>query len=306
VIYEGNVAGQVAIGKAFEYAIADAISRLVGDVPIVENKASDRAKNYFHNLPDQHQHLITAADEAIAFLIANDARFEKAQMITIQPDARGARGDVRDIVIQVNKQGEIGISAKHNHEAIKHSRLSSTIDFGAKWADLPVSSDYKKAINPIFADLRAKSKGNALWKDLPNKESAYYLPILTAFKDELERLCAEHGRKFIKRIFQYLMGTDDYYKVICRRRAVIIRPININGTLQWGSKWTIPDKVERIKPKDDSNTTLLVSFEGGWQISFRLHNASSKIEPSLKFDINFTGMSAKVLSHQITLEKQGV
>jgi len=272
------MAGQVAIGKAFEYAIADAISRLV-DVSIVKNKASDRAKSYFHNLPDQHQHLSTAADAAIAFLIANDTRFNKAQMITIQPDARGGRGDVRDIVIQVDKQGEIGISAKHNHEAIKHSRLSSTIDFGAKWAGLPVSSDYKQAVNPIFADLRAKAKGNALWKDLPNKKSAYYLPVLSAFQDELERLCEEHGRTFIKRMFQYLMGKDDYYKVICRRRFVRIQSININGTLQWGSKWKIPNKIERIKRIIGSSTTLLVTFEGGWQISFRLHNASSKIEP---------------------------
>ena len=33
-------------------------------------------------------------------------------------------------------------------------------------------------------------------------------------------------------------------------------------------------------------TILLVTLDEGWQISFRIHNASSRIEPSLKFDIN--------------------
>jgi hypothetical protein len=30
-------------------------------------------------------------------------------------------------------------------------------------------------------------------------------------------------------------------------------------------------------------------MDNGWQISFRIHNASSKVENSLKFDIQLTG-----------------
>jgi HaeIII restriction endonuclease len=32
--------------------------------------------------------------------------------------------------------------------------------------------------------------------------------------------------------------------------------------------------------------TAAATLTEGWQISFRIHNASSRIEPSLKFDIN--------------------
>lgn len=30
-------------------------------------------------------------------------------------------------------------------------------------------------------------------------------------------------------------------------------------------------------------------MDNGWQISFRIHNASSKVEPSLKFDVELIG-----------------
>lgn len=40
---------------------------------------------------------------------------------------------------------------------------------------------------------------------------------------------------------------------------------------------------------EDSLTTLNMVLDGGWSISFRIHNAEKKVVPSLKFDINLTG-----------------
>jgi hypothetical protein len=52
----------------------------------------------------------------------------------MQPDQSGGFGDVRDVVIASRKTAwQIGISAKHQHEALKHSRLSPRIDFGQQW-----------------------------------------------------------------------------------------------------------------------------------------------------------------------------
>lgn len=57
-----------------------------------------------------------------------------------QKDDSGIAGDVRDIVIKRNDiDWEIGLSIKHNHEAIKHSRLSHKLDFGKEWFDIPCS-----------------------------------------------------------------------------------------------------------------------------------------------------------------------
>ena len=53
-------------------------------------------------------------------------------LISLQTDSKGQEGDVSDVLITIDKW-EIGLSCKHNHEAVKHSRLSDTIDFGKEW-----------------------------------------------------------------------------------------------------------------------------------------------------------------------------
>jgi len=37
-------------------------------------------------------------------------------------------------------------------------------------------------------------------------------------------------------------------------------------------------------------------MDGGWQFSFRIHNASTKVETSLKFDIQIVGMPTTIIS----------
>ncbi|WP_386698102.1 HaeIII family restriction endonuclease [Lonepinella sp. MS14436] len=46
-----------------------------------------------------------------------------------------------------------------------------------------------------------------------------------------------------------------------------------------------------------SETGIYTNFGiGSWQFSFRIHNASTKVEPSLKFDIQFIGMPTAIVS----------
>lgn len=48
-----------------------------------------------------------------------------------------------------------------------------------------------------------------------------------------------------------------------------------------------------MKPK--SNNTLELYLNNGWQFSFRIHNASTLIEPSLKFDVQIMGMPTNII-----------
>ena len=288
-------------GKAFEYAIASALSKLLG-VEIRKGKALDVADACYKYLDNKtRQWIDRAADESSVFLTCHYNRFENGTLIFLQDDKIGIKGDVRDIVIQIPKS-EIGISAKHNHKAIKHSRLSDTIDFGRNWADYACSSSYFRAINPIFKDLRVMREQKMLFRDINGKDARIYLPILTAFEDELKRLCENFRELFVKRMFRYLLGKHDFYKVIKDRKIVSIQSMNMEGNLKWGKKWKIPNRIESVNRKRGSNNTLLVSFTGGWQLSFRIHNASSRVEPSLKFDIQFVGMPQDVARHEIDLQ----
>jgi len=40
----------------------------------------------------------------------------------------------------------------------------------------------------------------------------------------------------------------------------------------------------------DSQTSIIVTCDMGWTVSMRIHNASSRVEPSLKFDVNLISL----------------
>ena len=295
---------QTESGKAFEYALAYALAAFL-DKPFTDSNAKTIAHNaYLLHSETEQDKMDKAASEAVVFLCAHDERFGDTISVSLQDDKQGMIGDVRDVIAHLDDGKEIGISAKNRHDAVKHSRLSDLIDFGKEWTDYPYSNGYMKRVKPVFEDLRQKRADGVLFRDIPDKENRYYLPILTAFEDELRNLCENYGQRFVMRLFQYLLGIKDFYKVIKENGHVAILSCNINGELIWGKEWKVPDRVESITRKRGSVNTITVSFMGGWQLSFRLHNASSRAEPSLKFDIRFIGLPASVARHEIIINQQ--
>jgi hypothetical protein len=98
------------------------------------------------------------------------------------------------------------------------------------------------------------------------------------------------------------LGRYDFYKVIKENGTVSISSFNLGGTLGWGTRLPIPTSFQ-ISPKPESDTTLLMVFNQGWQISFRIHNASSKVEPSLKFDVAPVGFQSRMSRHSIDYDQ---
>jgi hypothetical protein len=225
----------------------------------------------------------------------------------------GQTGDVRDVLaIRSLQKWEIGISAKNNHRAVKHSRLSNDIDFGKKWLGLPCSIDYFKEIKPIFdnlAKLRTASKATQKWETLGDYHTSVYVPILDSFKKELLRLDSENQGVVAQCLVEYLIGNQDFYKVIKGSAKVEIQAYNLHGTLNLPfenikpkakvPKLKLPDRLIEVAYLKESKTTLLVTLNEGWQISFRIHNASSRIEPSLKFDINLVSSPHSLFTNQL-------
>ena len=102
---------------------------------------------------------------------------------------------------------------------------------------------------------------------------------------------------------------EDFYKVIKGNKKVEIQAYNLSGTLNLPfenikpkariPKLKLPSRLIEIVYQDNSTTTLLVSLNEGWQISFRIHNASSRVEPSLKFDINLVSAPHTLFTNHI-------
>ena len=214
--------------------------------------------------------------------------------LKIQSDDKGKEGDVRDVlIIRRGIEWEIGLSVKHNHFAVKHSRLSKNLDFGKKWYGINCSKQYWRDIKPIFDYLDCEKQKGSKWSDLPNKEHDVYVPLLNAFKGELERQSLLFGRDIPKLMVEYLLGKFDFYKVIGidSKKIIQIQSYNLRGTLnRHGKKQkrsvelqisTLPARIVSFGYKLDSRNTLELYLDEGRQFSFRIYNASTKVESSL-------------------------
>ncbi len=316
------MATQTVNGKAFEYALLlEFYERLnkITSVSITENEPYQNAKGCFDSFIENEQDTFRiTASAAINFLIdieprlSNGINKDDILVLEIVSDKAGQTGDVRDVlIIRSLQKWEIGISAKNNHRAVKHSRLSLNIDFGEKWLGVPCSPNYFNEIKPIFdmlTSLRAMDKSTK-WTSIENMHQVVYVPVLDAFRKELLRLDKENPNIVAENLVQYLIGNEDFYKVIKGNKKVEIQAYNLSGTLNLPfenikpkariPKLKLPSRLIEIVYQDNSTTTLLVSLNEGWQISFRIHNASSRVEPSLKFDINLVSAPHTLFTNHI-------
>jgi len=308
---------QTENGKAFEYACLSAIHAALhlNETVIIEDSPQLRtASNYFNNMSETAQNeLIRAANAAVRVIVRLEPQMQYPETnvplyISIQTDAQGIAGDVRDVLcVRRQNHWQIGLSCKHNHHAVKHSRLSDTIDFGLEWFGIPCSEQYFSEVVPLFSELR-RIRDNArnndspeLWSTIPDKADRFYVPILTSFLDELNRLTQTHP-EVPSLLVCYLLGRFDFYKVTTdtQHETTRVEAINIAGTLNRPSgnhrsivdvsRLHLPTRFYHTGFKQNSNNTIEVVCDVGWTISMRIHNASSRVEPSLKFDVTLISL----------------
>jgi len=318
-----KIATQTINGKAFEYALLNEFLerlKVLTSVSVVENDPYKTALKYFISLEEREQSQYKlVASFAVNFLLDIEPRLNNGindkdiLQFEIVADKAGQTGDVRDVLaIRSLQKWEIGISAKNNHRAVKHSRLSNDIDFGQKWLGCPCSVEYFQEIKPVFdylAKLRTTNKATQKWDSLGDYHTSVYVPILDAFKKELLQLDKENPGIVAENLVKYLIGNQDFYKVIKGNNKVEIQAYNLHGTLNLPfenikpkakiQRLKLPNRLIEVVYQDNSKTTLLVTLSEGWQISFRIHNASSRIEPSLKFDINLVSAPHSLFSNQL-------
>lgn len=305
-------------GRGYEFAclntLAEEIAKL-RSVKVIQNSSYFAAGNAWNTLSDTMQENFKVSSKA-----AVEAIFELEPRIVedgndtlelmIQQDQKGKEGDVRDVlIIRRNISWEIGLSLKHNHFAVKHSRLSHKIDFGQIWYDIPCSQEYWDKVLPIFDFLaQCKAKGTA-FHNLNDKEEEIYVPILNAFMDEIKIHSTTHP-EMPGKLVEYLLGKYDFYKVVSVDASLqtLIQTFNVHGTLNLEGVndkkkpnrqipvVSLPTRVVQIEYKPNSKNKLELYMDGGWQFSFRVHNAATKCEPSLKFDIQIVGMPTQIIT----------
>lgn len=301
-------------GRAYEYICLHTLNNAIGRIrnsEIEKNSCYEAAEHAWNTLSGAEKALYTlSAKSTIDTIFALEPNIIEKEndvlKLYIQSDEHGEVADVRDIIIQRKDiVWEIGLSIKHNHMAVKHSRLGKVLDFGEKWYGIKCSDDYWNEVKPIFDFLDVEKSKGTYFRDLNSKEDDVYVPLLNAFMREVKKQ-VENDSSIPRKLVEYLLSKYDFYKVISidSQRITTIQSFNMYGTLNLPSKTQaptlevpvidLPTSLLYIGFKPKSKTTVIVSFDNGWQFSFRIHNAKDIVESSLKFDIQIAGIPADV------------
>lgn len=304
-------------GRAYEFAYLNTLYEEISKYrvsKIEKNSSYKAAEKAWNTLEETEKDMYKVSALAGANvilelepLILDDGEDELE--LKIQSDDKGKDGDVRDVlIIRKGIEWEIGLSVKHNHFAVKHSRLSKSLDFGEKWYGIKCSDKYWEDIKPIFDYLEDEKAKGSKWRDLPSKEDDVYLPLLNAFKDEIDRQNNVYGKDIPKLMVEYLLGEFDFYKVIGidSKQLTQVQSYNLRGTLNKEGInrkrsvklpiASLPTRIVSLEFRPGSKNTLELYLDRGWQFSFRIHNAATKVETSLKFDIQIIGMPITIIS----------
>lgn len=303
-------------GRAYEFACLNAFYDEISQyrqVHILENSSFQAAQRAYETLSSEEKALYKRSALAmIPTVFECEPRIiEKGDDIIelyIQKDEAGKEGDVRDIIIaRDNIKWEIGFSIKHNHFAVKHSRLSPTIDFGEQWYGIPCSQEYWNDIKPVFAYLENEKINHTKFSELPNKEKDVYVPLVTAFINEIKRQYSNH-KSIPQQLVEYLLSKFDFYKIISidKKELTQVQSYNIHGTLNQSARnqrpqieipiAALPTRIISLDFHPDRSNTAELYLDGGWYFTFRIHNAETYVVPSLKFDIQIAGLPTTIVT----------
>ncbi len=303
-------------GRAYEYICLLTLSNEINRFRTAEIERNSAYHAAYHAWTDVDMALQETLKESARAAVATV--FDMEPMIIeqgddvlslkIQTDQEGKAGDVRDIVISRKEiKWEIGLSLKHNHFAVKHNRLAKTLDFGAKWYGIPCSKEYWDRVQPIFQRLEREKLLRRAWRELKDKDTEIYVPLLRAFIEEVKKSNAMDP-SVPKKMAEYLLGEFDFYKIISvdSKRLTQIQTYNMHGKLNRPAQTrkpkivvpvtSLPTRIVSLDFKPNSTTTAELYMDGGWEFGFRLHNAATMAEPSVKFDIQVIGMPATIIS----------
>ena len=124
--------------------------------------------------------------------------------------------------------------------------------------------------------MEARKHGRrALWSEIANKEDDVYVPILNAFMDEIKRIDFCLNGQLAPRLTHYLLGENDFYKVIADdgNKSTRIEAYNLSGTLGAGAngkksiygrgKLKLPTRIIEVRYKDGSRNTIELTCDSG-------------------------------------------
>lgn len=287
-------------GRAFEYIVCKELSSLNKHLIFTKNaeKDQERDRKHFINCAENIKKSYKISSVIISKWVAERFNLQKASNVFLDrfTDQKGIEGDVTDV--QLNIDGNIiNLSIKHQHEALKHPRLSRVPNW-INVTDIRIKNEYKEKLNSIWDNIilfaEEIKKGAITFKELDDVDKDFrfkkiYSPLCNHVMNFLINNIT--NSKQVKNLFFFMVGSSEFFKIIDYKDSIKI--LDFSGIVS-------PTKVAISHPQDHY---LYMDFNNRWLLSFRLHTASSRIkERSIKFDVK----AEKMEVNEIIELKKGI
>lgn len=267
------------LGRAFEYALCQKIVSYFTNITLTDRAIFEQGKdkNYYDSLSSVEKIKYDIATNRICSEWLNSKILaSKTYTLDRLPDSAGVNGDVTDIRLETS-DSIVNISLKHNHNALKHPRLTRV----PKWIDIDSDSKYASDYNNIWNSFLSKannlSSTATLFSELIDIDNEFvfnnlYDPLCNLVSNYLSQNIKTSSQ--VESLFKFMVGKYNFYKIIDTRDYILIQDfIDLK----------IPTNV-KINKIDKSYIQMI--FNNGVILTLRLHTASSRISTkSVKFDV---------------------
>lgn len=299
-------------GYSFEYStIVEGQKILNANIePRTQTWINDKGIEKYNSITsDEQQAMLDASNAIVNFLIEYEPWIQQKETeITYVGTIRGSN-DVSDVRFS-NIQNSFGVSLKSNHDAVRHPRISPTIDIARQWLGAPTDQQYMDEIRQIIENFFSYCSYNNITRynqlDKNKLDSILYRPVTESFALMLHRVFTKsQGSEAIAYFLGYLIGNKNFYKAKAdfNNREITIEAYDITGALGTKGRLKMPSRCHEVLVETGRNgmhNYISITFDQGWQLKMRLHNAERNIQNSLKWDVRFIGTPHDAWSTRFT------
>lgn len=275
-------------GRAFEHIVRQTLLAYTTKKKVPASE-TERAKargiiegKYFSALDSATKQDFVSGAQAFTNWVGKQRWLDGATKMILDriPDDEAKGRDPTDIRLSIiykgGKKETKNISVKHHHAALCHPRLPSLAQQCGYKKSGKIDKKYRESYKKIWEDFYSKVK---VLKPKPktyakldriNKKYRYdwlYEPLQ---RNTVQFLRAHaNDSKCAASFFKYLVGSNEYY--VLKNETNCIEVKHFVGIKP-------PTSFHIAYPWHNNKTTFLMEFGNGWEITMRLHTASSRIE----------------------------
>lgn len=269
-------------GRSLEYLITDALSKVRGS-KLTTRTLADQARDSatVRGIDAKLRVSFTKAAGLVTPWMLNEIGIRGGAAFDVDRHSDSDPG-VADITIK-RGSSSLGVSVKHNHDALSHPRPYSLAD-AMGFAGTAIETDHRTRMEAATKRFRRAARGATTFPSLPaGVKLRLYKEACAECATTVNRV-ANNGMAATT-LFNFLVGSD-FKKVI----------VETNRTSQTLESIVVADYT-KIKPATSVKasvdnraraSSLVLTFNNGWKIDLRIKNAATSIsssgQVSLKFD----------------------